>query len=108
MPGDGVVLAFDHLKGGMGAVGLQISLTTPHRHDAVTVAVKEEHWTLVRSRSAKDVELLGGDEIFSTQLIETSTADVLRRILGVEGGIEKLAALTGLLDHRAWSNQHHA
>lgn len=68
--GDGVVFAFHHFQGGTSAVGLQIPLAAPHRHDAVAVAVQQEHGALVGCRCAVDVELLRGDEVFSPQLIK--------------------------------------
>ena len=70
LAGDGVVLAFHHFQGGMSAVGLQIPLAAPHRHDAVAVAVQQEHGALIGCRCAVNVELLCGDEVFSPQLIK--------------------------------------
>ncbi len=105
--GDGVVLAFHHFQGGMSAVCLQIPLAAPHRHDAVAITVQQEHGALIGRRNAVDVELLRGEEVFSPQLIQPPTADVFRRVLGVEACVEELATLTGLLDDRAWGDKHH-
>ena len=66
----------------MRAVGFQITFAAPHRHDAVAIAVEEKHRALVGRRSAIDVELLRGDEVFAPQLIQSPTADVFRRVLG--------------------------
>ena len=86
----------------MRAVGLQVTLAAPHRHDAVTVAVEEQHRALIGRRSAIDVKLLRSDEVLAPQLIQPPTADVFRRVLGVEGRIEELTTLTGFLEDLGW------
>ena len=82
--GDGVVLAFDDLQGGGGAVCLQVAFAAPKGHNVVAVAVLQQHRSMVGRGGAVDVELLRADKVFAPQLVEAPATDIFRRVGGVE------------------------
>ena len=53
--GDGMVLAFDDLQGGGGAVCLQVAFAAPQGHNVVVVAVLQQHRSPIGCGSAINV-----------------------------------------------------
>ena len=78
--GDGMVLAFDDLQGGGGAVCLQVAFAAPQGHNVVAAAVLQQHWAVVCRGGAVDVELLRADKVFAPQFVEAPATDIFRLV----------------------------
>ena len=73
--GDGVVLAFDDLQGGGGAVCLQVAFAAPKGHDVVAVAVLQQHH---RTAAGGGVEPFGQRHLIGNIAFRTVNEDFLR------------------------------